>query len=138
MIFKAENVLSPEVIQEMFNLTMRMREVTHNNQTWQDVCFRVPVVTKPKCFDPSQLSYLSLFGKKRKRSIEDDDWLDDFELDDTANATTLENEEECKDFKMPELSVQQIAYLLPLAQRIEDEGFTPELGMPQAPPVQTS
>ena len=27
VIFKSDNVLSPEVIQEMFNLTMRMREV---------------------------------------------------------------------------------------------------------------
>jgi len=128
VIFKAENVLSPEVIQEMYNLTKRMREVTHNNQTWEDVCFRVPVVTKPKCFDPSQLSYLSLFGKRKKRSIEDDNWFDeDFDLEDTFNGTDIEDEDECKDFKLPDLSVGQIASLLPLAKRIEDEGFTPEL-----------
>ena len=130
VIYKAENVLTPEVIQEMYNLTMRMREVTHHNQTWQDVCFRVPVVTKPKCFDPSQLNYLSLFGKRKKRSIEDDDWFDeDFELEDTSNATNIEVDDDCKDFRLPELSVSQIASLLPLAQRIEEEGFTPELGM---------
>ena len=113
----------------MYNLTKRMREVTHNNQTWENVCFRVPVVTKPKCFDPSQLSYLSLFGKRKKRSIEDDNWFDeDFDLEDTFNGTDIEDEDECKDFKLPDLSVGQIASLLPLAKRIEDEGFTPELG----------
>ena len=113
---------------------MRMREVSHDNQTWQDVCFRVPVVTKPKCFDPSQLKYLSLFGKKKKREIGDDDWLNqDFELDDEgeekSNYTDIEDNDECKDFKMPELSISQIASLLPLVERIEEEGFTPELGM---------
>ena len=28
VIFKSENVLSPEVVQDMYNLTMRMRQVT--------------------------------------------------------------------------------------------------------------
>ena len=28
VIFKSENVLSPEVLQDMYNLTMRMRQVT--------------------------------------------------------------------------------------------------------------
>ena len=31
VIFKSDNVLSPEVIQEMFNLTMRMREVGYES-----------------------------------------------------------------------------------------------------------
>eukprot|EP00092_Neocalanus_flemingeri_P040503 GFUD01044108.1.p1 GENE.GFUD01044108.1~~GFUD01044108.1.p1 ORF type:complete len:1044 (-),score=198.42 GFUD01044108.1:97-3228(-) len=132
VIFKADNVLTPEVLQEMFNLTVRMREVTHDNQTWQDVCFRVPVVTKPKCFDPSQLKYLSLFGKRRKRDLDNDDWFEeDFELDDltdeTYNHTDVEVDDECQDFKMPELSFSQIASLIPLAERIEKYGFTPEL-----------
>ena len=62
--------------------------------------------------------------------MEDDDWFDeDFELEDTSNGTNIEVDDDCKDFRLPELSVSQIASLLPLAKRIEEEGFTPELGM---------
>ena len=32
VIFKSDNVLSPEVIQEMFNLTMKMREVSRKSK----------------------------------------------------------------------------------------------------------
>lgn len=128
VIFKAENVLTPEVIQEMYNLTMRMRDVIHQNQTWEDVCFRVPIVTKPKCFDPTQLKYLSLFGKRKKRAIEDDNWFDEeFELESQTENETNEIDPECRDFSLPELSVGQVASLIPLAKKIEQEGFTPEL-----------
>ena len=39
-------------------------QVTHNNQTWPDVCYRVPVVTQPKCFDVNSLNYLTLLGRR--------------------------------------------------------------------------
>ena len=128
VIFKAENVLTPEVIQEMYNLTMRMRDVIHQNQTWNDVCFRVPIVTKPKCFDPTQLKYLSLFGKRKKRAIEDDNWFDEeFDLESQTENVTDEIDPECRDFSLPQLSVGQVASLIPLTKKIEQEGFTPEL-----------
>ena len=109
---------------------MRMRDVIHQNQTWNDVCFRVPIVTKPKCFDPTQLKYLSLFGKRKKRAIEDDNWFDEeFDLESQTENVTDEIDPECRDFSLPQLSVGQVASLIPLAKKIEQEGFTPELGM---------
>ena len=54
VIFKADNVLSPEVVQEMFKMAKKMRAVTFADKTWQDICFRVPIVATPKCFDLKQ------------------------------------------------------------------------------------
>ena len=34
VIFKSQNVLTPEVIQDMYNLTMRMRQVRIDNQAF--------------------------------------------------------------------------------------------------------
>ena len=110
VIFKADNVLTPETFQEMYNLTVRMREVIHHNKTWQDVCFRVPVVTKPKCFDPSQLNLLAVLGKKKKRNV------------------SVEKENDCSDLKMPTLSFNEITSLLPVLDKIKTKGFSTELG----------
>ena len=125
VIFKSDNVLSPEVIQEMFNLTMRMREVTHNNQTWEDVCFRVPVIsTPPQCLN-KYLTYIKLLGRRKKREI---DWFDDYS--DFGNFETEEEneDEECRDFKVPSFSPSQIAAMIPLSEKIEKEGLSMEVG----------
>ena len=127
VIFKSDNVLRPEVIQEMYNLTMRMREVRHSNQTWEDVCFRVPVIsTPPKCLN-KYISYLKLFGRRRRRETSGDDWFDDdtdfgvFETDDPED-------ENCTDFQPPSLTASQVAALVPLSDKLEKEGLTMEVG----------
>ena len=102
-------MLSPEVIQEMFNLTKRMREVTHNNQTWEDVCFRIPVVTKPKCLDSSKIDLHSLLEIRKKRSVK-------------------EKSDECDNFQMPKLNIFQKAAFLPIIQKISTAGFSPAIG----------
>ena len=126
VIFKSDNVLKPEVIQEMYNLTIRMREVTHNNQTWEDVCFRVPVIsTPPKCLN-IYLNYLKLFGR-RKREISGDDWFDD-DSDFGEFESELAEDEECEDFTAPSLTPSQLAALIPLSDKMEKEGMSVEVG----------
>ena len=126
VIFKSDNVLKPEVIQEMYNLTIRMREVTHNNQTWEDVCFRVPVIsTPPKCLN-IYLNYLKLFGR-RKREISGDDWFDD-DSDFGEFESELAEDEECEDFTAPSLTPSQLAALIPLSDKMEKEGLSVEVG----------
>ena len=131
VIFKSENVLSPEVIQEMFNLTMRMREVTHNNQTWEDVCFRVPVIsTPPQCLN-KYLTYIKLLGRRRRRREISDDWFDDdtdFGNFETEDEEEDNGDEECRDFKVPSFSPSQIAAMIPLSDKIEKEGLSMEVG----------
>ena len=73
VMFKADNVLRPEVVQEMFKMTKKMREVIFADKTWQDICLRVPVVATPTCFDYKQ-----------------------------------SNSKDCKDYKMPNLSANDI------------------------------
>ena len=92
-MFKADNVLRPEVVQEMFKMTKKMREVTFADKTWQDICLRVSVVATPTCFDYKQ-----------------------------------SNSKECKDFKMPHLSANDIALLIPLIKRVKEDGFSPKIG----------
>ena len=125
VIFKSDNVLSPEVIQEMYNLTIRMREVTHNNQTWEDVCFRVPVISTPtKCLD-KYLTFLNLFGRRRREIS--DDWFDDDS--DFGDFETYDNgDDECPDFQAPSLTAPQIAALIPLSDKIKKEGLSMEVG----------
>ena len=108
VIFKADNVLSPEVVQEMFNLTKRMREVNQSNQTWEDICFRIPVVTKPKCFDSSKIDLHKLLELRKKRNAKKSD--------------------ECDNFKLPRLNIFQKAAFLPIIQKISTAGFSPEIG----------
>ena len=41
MIFKSENVLTAEVVQEMFRLRNQVEEVVHEGHRWSDVCLRL-------------------------------------------------------------------------------------------------
>ena len=112
-------------------------QVKHNNQTWNDVCFRVPIVSKPKCLDPDSLQYLTLLGKKRrkrdlsdrkrmKREFSEDEWFNDD--DDESDFLSESRDEECKNFTIPKFTSQQLASLGPLAQKYKKEGFSLEVG----------
>ena len=109
-------------------LTVFSVEVTHNNQTWEDVCFRVPVIsTPPQCLN-KYLTYIKLLGRRRRRREISDDWLDD-DLDFGNFETEEENEdEECRDFKVPSFTPSQIAAMIPLSNKIEKEGLSVEVG----------
>ena len=52
IMFEAENVLVPSVIQEMFRMSEKIRSATFKNTTWNDVCLRVPIVSPPRCLNP--------------------------------------------------------------------------------------
>ena len=93
VMFKAENVLSPAVVHEMFKMAKKMREVTFANKTWEDICLKVPIVATPTCLDYKQ-----------------------------------SNTEDCKDFKMPDLTATDIALLIPLIKRVKEDGFSPIIG----------
>ena len=113
VIFKAENVLTPEVLQEMFKLSERVRNINHKGIKWSDVCLKIPVVKKPKCFDPSKFSLFDyFFGKKRRRRRSVDD----------------EDEDECADVEMPDLSAHSFTDLAEFKVRMETEGFSVSLG----------
>ena len=57
VIFKSENVLSPEVLQDMYNLTMRMRQVFWNLILWNiQLHNKEPVKINDQC----SKSYFSL------------------------------------------------------------------------------
>ena len=102
-------------------------KVTHNNQTWEDVCFRVPVISSPPQCLNKYLSYVKLLGRRRRRKRElSDDWFDDDT--DFGNFETEQHAEECRDFKVPSLSASQIAALVPLSDKIEKEGLSMEVG----------
>ena len=64
VILEAENVLTPAVLAAMYNLSARLRGVHRGNQTWQDVCFRVPVIAAPRCLDPARLK--DMLGRRRR------------------------------------------------------------------------
>ena len=111
VIFKAENVLHPKIINEMFKLREKVEEIDLNGLKWSDVCLKIPVIKKPKCFDPSKFSLFDyFFGKRKKRSVE-------------------ENEEDCSDVKIPDLSAFSFSELAEIKQKMETDGFTPELGI---------
>ena len=94
----------------MYKLRRKVEEIDHNGIKWDDVCLKIPVVKKPKCFDPSKFSLFDyFFGKRKKRSADADD-------------------EECSDVKIPDLSAFSFAELAELKLRMETDGFTPELG----------
>jgi len=109
VIFKAENVLHPKIINEMFKLREKVEEIDLNGLKWSDVCLKIPVIKKPKCFDPSKFSLFDyFFGKRKKRSVEEDD-------------------EDCSDVKIPDLSAFSFSELAEIKQKMETDGFTPEL-----------
>ena len=52
----------------MFKLSERVRNINQRGIKWSDVCLKIPVIKKPKCFDPSKFSLFDyFFGKKRRR-----------------------------------------------------------------------
>ena len=93
VMFKADNVLTPRVVQEMFKMSQKMRKVSFANKTWEDICFRVPIVATPSCLDFKQ-----------------------------------SQTKECKEFKMPNLTTNDIKILFPLFQTVKEEGFSPKIG----------
>ena len=110
VIFKADNILDPKVLHEMFKFRRKVENIDHNGLKWKDVCLKIPVVKKPKCFDPSKFSLFDyFFGKRRKRNTEEED-------------------DECSGIKLPDLSAFSFAELAEIKLRMETEGFTPELG----------
>ena len=106
-------MLTPEVLQEMFNLSERVRNINQQGIKWTDVCLKIPVVKKPKCFDPSKFSLFDyFFGKKRRRRSVDEE----------------EGEDECADVEMPDLSAHSFTDLAEFKLRMETEGFSQSLG----------
>lgn len=101
--------------------------MTHNNQTWEDVCFRVPVISSPPQCLNKYLSYVKLLGRRRRKRELSDDWFDD-DTDFGNFETEQHADEECRDFKVPSLSASQIAALVPLSDKIEKEGLSMEVG----------
>ena len=94
----------------MFKFRRKVENIDHNGLKWKDVCLKIPVVKKPKCFDPSKFSLFDyFFGKRRKRNTEEED-------------------DECSGIKLPDLSAFSFAELAEIKLRMETEGFTPELG----------
>ena len=95
----------------MYKFRKKVENINHNGHKWRDICLKIPVIKKPKCFDPSKFSLFDyFFGKRRKRSLED------------------EEEDECSDVKIPDLSGYSFTELAEIKLRMETEGFTPELG----------
>ena len=138
MIFKADNVLSASVLREMLRLRQRVESLDHGGMRWGDVCLRIPVIKKPKCFDPSKFSlYDYFFGRRRRRretewsgwdEEEDDGFFDDADND---TATIIENTlqtDECANIKIPDLSRFSFTELASIKMKMEQEGFSLALG----------
>ena len=94
VMFRADNVLNPAVIKEMYKMSQKMRAVTFGTKKWSDICLRVPIIAPPSCLDS-------------KKSLTKD----------------------CEDFKMPNLSASDVSLLIPAVKRLQEEGFSPELGV---------
>ena len=98
----------------MYQLSERVRNINQKGIKWTDVCLKIPVVKKPKCFDPSKFSLFDyFFGKKRRRR---------------RSADGQDGEEECGDVEMPDLSAHSFADLAEFKVRMETEGFSVSLG----------
>lgn len=96
----------------MFKLQEKVRNINHNGLKWTDVCLKIPVIKKPKCFDPSKFSLFDyFFGKRRKKR--------------SADSST---EDECANMEMPDLSGYSFADLAEFKLRMETEGFSASLG----------
>ena len=100
----------------MFKLSERVRNINQRGIKWSDVCLKIPVIKKPKCFDPSKFSLFDyFFGKKRRRRSVD-------------GANGADGEEECADVEMPDLSAHSFTDLAEFKTRMETEGFSVSLG----------
>ena len=98
----------------MYQLSERVRNINQRGIKWTDVCLKIPVVKKPKCFDPSKFSLFDyFFGKKRRRR---------------RSVDSQDGEEECGDVEMPDLSAHSFADLAEFKVRMETEGFSVSLG----------
>ena len=139
VIFKADNVLTAPVVQAMFALRERVEAIDHEGMRWGDVCLRIPVIKKPKCFDPSKFSlYDYFFGRRRRRrDTEFTDWDDDeddgfFDDVDNHTATIIENTitmDECANIQVPDLSRFSFAELASIKMKMDQEGFSLSLGI---------
>ena len=71
MIFVADNILVPEVIQAIYRVRKSVETlVTSTGDSWQDMCMKVPIVKAPDV-----ASFLN-FGRKRRKRQDDDIGLD--------------------------------------------------------------
>ena len=109
IIFEADNVLEPAVLKEMARVRQKIFDISVGAVPvlWEDICFKVPIISKPKCMDKFSL-FDSFFGKRRRRAVEDED--------------------ECANFQPPDLSNYSWTDLASIKYRMETEGFTPDLG----------
>ena len=105
MILEAENVLSPEVLRKMYNISMKIKGISHEKRTWQDFCFKMPIISKPRCFDER---YVDMLLKHKN--------LDALESERTNKG--------CDKFEMPKMSILQGIALLPYLKRMKTEGLT--------------
>ena len=105
-------------------------QVTHNNQTWRDVCFRVPVVSPPRCLDTRPGHLLALIGRRRRREVGEGDFFADTEEDEAwfNDGYNDDDDDGCANFTQTRLSPAQLASLLPLAHQYKTEGFSLDLG----------
>ena len=72
--------------------------------------------------------------KMREVTFADKTWQDTcLRVPVVATPTCLDykqsNSKECKDFKMPHLSANDIALLIPLIKRVKEDGFSPKIGL---------
>lgn len=104
VMFEAENVLEPSVLREMARIRRAIMDLAVGGISWQDVCLRVPIISKPQCLDKVSL-FDSFFGRRRRREAKD----------------------ECEDFEPPDLSKYSWTELAGMKYRMETEGFTPAL-----------
>ena len=94
MIFEAENVLTPKVIQTMYKIRKKIDAIRiSTGETWRDLCQPLPIVKPPDLTD------ILNFGKRRRKrqtSKKDDDFFsssDDFFGSDSEFFETFEEEE---------------------------------------------
>ena len=144
VIFEAGNVLEPRVLREMARVRRRVAGLTAGGLRWQDVCLRVPIVTKPECLDNFSL-FDSFFGRRRRevRGREGVEKVQEGqgskkvqgveEVQETGEEQVAEGVEggKCDGVEPPDLSNYTWADLVGVKYRMESEGFTPQLGQCQ-------
>ena len=85
MIFEADNILTPEVIQTMYKVHKSVEDIVteKGGHTWKGVCLPLPIIRPPDITD-------FLFGRKRRRRRKRQSGGDDEELE--------EEEEDYEDY----------------------------------------
>jgi len=75
IIIHADDVLTPEVIQQMYKIHKGVFKLkTENNRTWEDTCLRIPVVNIDEMMEKEM-------GRRKRAAEWVDDFADDFEAD---------------------------------------------------------